>query len=123
MIRSSLIEINIRKTINSVQKRIVTVFLDFKADLSYCMEIPTLLMDRKDDFLSNISCRKAKLVMFEASFGGRQFCLMFFFFLIVFNSKNHPFFEIDTTTCTGLYKQNLPHFLTQFWLESPPDPS
>lgn len=36
---------------NSVQKRIGTGSLDFNGDLSYCMGISSLLMDRKSDFL------------------------------------------------------------------------
>ena len=100
------------KPLIAFKKRIVAVFLDFKADLTYRMEIPTLLVDRQFPF--EFSYRKVKLVMIEASLGGRQFCFIFFFFMIVFNSKNIHF-------SSGLSKQNLPHFLTQFWFESPPD--
>ena len=58
--------------------------------------------------------------MIEASFGGIQFCFIFFYF-DRFQFKNHPFFDINTTNSSGLSKQNPPHFLTQFWIESPPD--
>ena len=60
--------------------------------------------------------------MIEASFGGIQFCFIFFLF-DRFQFKNHPFFGIDTTNSTGLDKPNMPHFLTRFWFASSPYPS
>ena len=60
--------------------------------------------------------------MIEASFGGSQYGCIFYLF-DRFQFKKYPFFEIDTLNSSGLSKQNLPHFLTQFWMESPPDHS
>ena len=47
--------------------------------------------------------------------------MLYFLLFDRFQFKKYPFFEIVTTNSSGLYKQNLPHFLTQFWFDSPPD--
>ena len=46
---------------NSVQKRIVTVLLDLKAEINDCMEMSSLLIDRK-----------TKLAMMEPLFSERE---------------------------------------------------
>ena len=120
--RSSLIEINIRKAINSVQKRVGTVFFDFKANLSYRMEISTLLMDRKDGFFSNFLTEKLNSPWSKHHLVEDNFLFIFSIF-DRFQFKNYIFFQINTTNSSSHSKQNLPQFLTHFWFEDPLDPS
>ena len=99
--RSSLIEINIRKNIHSVQTRIGTVFLAFKAELRYWIEIPSL-------FPFECFYRKAKIcydgVVIQLKTISCFLALKWHFFCFLINRNKF-------LSCNDQYNSNLKAYL------------